>query len=386
MTDLTAAPSNCSALGILTGLHRLWLSTGVFTNNINTLLPALSQLHALRRLGFWSREPDLAPLEQLSELQGLTLGLHPDADLSVITCLHQLTFLQLFESSVVQRRQLSAMTGLCELRLLQVAGDRDPSYLVAMGALTKLAIGLDNLRVNWTGIGCMRSLRTLCLSKVHRDMDFRPLAGVTALRSLTIAGTATVSGQDMGRQRQLIALRIEVPAILDPMHLSHLTALGDLYLACQSMSVFGWLSQITNLRMLCLHTPMLRGLAPLSSLSRLESLSLMGQMMTSLHDLNGLSLRALSLTGCLQLMGVSNLHHIRQLQALSLINCARWATFGLSALTTLTYLSIDTTPLIYPLPLIIMTNLRLFDVRGTSFAIPANILRAQYPWLEIRQS
>ena len=393
-----AVPSDFSALGNLTGVHRLLLlgqSLQPLLVCDSTLLPALRELTSLRELcladssrsRMIAREPDLATLERMPHLQRLALGLHPDADLNSLTCLRQLTSLELCRASAAQQRQLSVLTGLRVLQGLQIGWNRDLSYLASMAALTELSLscyGVGDHGVNLAGLGSLQKLERLHWYGETDDLDLEPLSGLTALCSLTFLRTSISEVHFLRSLRQLTELHMEVVrGVLDPMQLSHLTALDSLHLNCLSITLSGWLSQLTNLRALCLRTHTLHGLAALSRLWQLKDLSLTDHHVTSLHDLADLNLQTLSLCECWQLRSLSPLRRMTRLRVLTLSCCILSAASGLSALTTLTNLSLHMTHMSEPETLSSLTNLCVLDVWDSPVHAIAQTFRAILPWVKV---
>lgn len=213
----------------MTRLHTLDLAFETTLGDISTV----ADLPALRVLRLGSVTGDLAPIGQCRRLTALALQSASLRDLSLFTPLSD--SLEGLTISGERLTDFSALSAFGRLRELSVYGS--PVSALPLHGLTELRtlnVGLPNL-TELPGLGDVTALLELSLAYSSRFPSLLPFAGMTGLRSLNVANLALLGDKD-----------------------------------------FDTIGRFNELRTLTLWDTKIRSLAPITSLSNLESLNVYG--------------------------------------------------------------------------------------------------------------
>ena len=268
LKDTTLTEADITTLQGMENLRRIYFDNVTVENNDLSWAAQLKNLTELTFHGF-SGEVDLAPVAGLTNLTELRIhstqnGAGSGAyvkDLSVLSGLTQLEYLELEAPVLESLDGLEDMSALEELRLTIGPGLRDIGALSGLTELTSLQISNNG---DYPYIRDLSPLSGLTQLKIlefwsYGIEDLAPLAGLTQLEELRIIGseaayttTAPLSG--------LTQLRVlSLPSMADPANYLDLSGLSNL----TELTEFSFYGGVTSY-------------APLKNLTKLQSLSLMG--------------------------------------------------------------------------------------------------------------
>jgi len=257
--EITYSPlsdPDLSALSGLTALKRLYVHDSrlyTFTLDLSPLAN-LTNLQGLD-LGLWNSSVlDISPLANLKKLQGLTLPLVESGDLSPLTELTALTSLSISDGRKEDAvpYDLSPLSALTELTYLSIGGGHFGEFydLSPLANLTRLEIlylpprvddisALSNLTSlfdlsvnnanNLTDISALEnltSLRRLSLQRCSKIYDITPLAGLVNLRYLDLTVTGVTNVQALAGMSEDLELRIDLFKIADTSPIQHIIDKG----------------------------------------------------------------------------------------------------------------------------------------------------------------
>ncbi|MDE2888406.1 MAG: hypothetical protein OXR72_09320 [Gemmatimonadota bacterium] len=192
---------------------------------------------------------DLSPLSGLTNLAYLDLYRNSISDISDLSGLTGLTDLFLNENSISNLSALSTLTNLARLGLSQ-NGISDISALSDLTGLFYLDL-FENSITNLSGLSTLTNLTWLFL-------DYNSISDISALSNLT----------------KLTRLGLEHNSISNVSALSNLTDLVNLVLWHNSISDISALSNLTGIKYLYLNQNNISGISALSNLTNLEILGL----------------------------------------------------------------------------------------------------------------
>ncbi len=255
LTRLSAPNSNISdltGLEVATGLTRLELGrefvsgSWVNSNEISDLSP-LSGLTNLTYLDLTSNSiSDISALSNLTNLTGLFLFSNSISDVSALSNLTNLTYLSLSRNSISDVSALSNLTNLTVLYLY----NNSISDVSALSNLTNLTVlYLDNNSIS----------------------DVSALSNLTNLTELGLRNNSISDVSALSNLTNLTVLYLDNNSISDVSALSNLTNLTVLYLYNNSISDVSALSNLTNLTRLYLDNNNISNIAPLAANTGLGS-------------------------------------------------------------------------------------------------------------------
>ena len=268
LRDTTLTEADIATLQGMKNLRRIYFDNVAVENNDLSWVAQMKNLTELTFHGF-STEVDLAPVAGLTNLTELRIhsthngtGAGVNAkDLSVLSGLTQLEYLELETPVLESLDGLEGMSGLEELRLTVGPGLRNIDALAGLTNLTALQISNNGdypyIR-DLSPLSGLTQLKTLEFWS-YGIGDLSPLAGLTQLEELRIFGseatyttTAPLSG--------LTRLRVlYLPSMADPANYLDLSGLSGM----TELTNFTAYGGVTSYE-------------PLANLTRLQSLSLMG--------------------------------------------------------------------------------------------------------------
>ena len=268
LKDTTLTEADITTLQGMENLRRIYFDNVAVENNDLSWAAQLKNLTELTFHGF-SGEVDLAPVAGLTNLTELRIHSTQNGagsgvyvkDLSVLSGLTQLEYLELEAPVLESLDGLEDMSALEELRLTIGPGLRDIGALSGLTELTSLQISNNGdypyIR-DLSPLSGLTQLKTLEFWSYGIE-DLGPLAGLTQLEELRIIGseaayttTAPLSG--------LTQLRVlSLPSMADPANYLDLSGLSNL----TELTEFSFYGGVTSY-------------APLKNLAKLQSLSLMG--------------------------------------------------------------------------------------------------------------
>ena len=268
LRDTTLTAADIAALQGMKNLRRIYFDNVAVENNDLSWAAQLKNLTELTFHGF-SGEVDLTPVAGLTNLTELRIHSTQNGagsgvyvkDLSVLSGLTQLEYLELEAPVLESLDGLEDMSALEELRLTIGPGLRDIGALSGLTELTSLQISNNGdypyIR-DLSPLSGLTQLKTLEFWSYGIE-DLGPLAGLTQLEELRIIGseaayttTAPLSG--------LTQLRVlSLPSMADPANYLDLSGLSNL----TELTEFSFYGGVTSY-------------APLKNLTKLQSLSLMG--------------------------------------------------------------------------------------------------------------
>ena len=268
LKDTTLTEADITTLQGMKNLRRIYFDNVAVENNDLSWAAQLKNLTELTFHGF-SGEVDLAPVAGLTNLTELRIHSTQNGagsgvyvkDLSVLSGLTQLEYLELEAPVLESLDGLEDMSALEELRLTIGPGLRDIGALSGLTELTSLQISNNGdypyIR-DLSPLSGLTQLKTLEFWSYGIE-DLGPLAGLTQLEELRIIGseaayttTAPLSG--------LTQLRVlSLPSMADPANYLDLSGLSNL----TELTEFSFYGGVTSY-------------APLKNLAKLQSLSLMG--------------------------------------------------------------------------------------------------------------
>ena len=268
LRDTTLTAADIATLQGMENLRRIYFDNVTVENNDLSWAAQLKNLTELTFHGF-SGEVDLAPVAGLTNLTELRIHSTQNGagsgvyvkDLSVLSGLTQLEYLELEAPVLESLDGLEDMSALEELRLTIGPGLRDIGALSGLTELTSLQIsnnGDDPYIRDLSPLSGLTQLKTLDF-RSNGIEDLSPLAGLTQLQDLHLMGseatyttTAPLSG--------LTQLRVlSLPSMADPANYLDLSGLSNL----TELTEFSFYGGVTSY-------------APLKNLTKLQSLSLMG--------------------------------------------------------------------------------------------------------------
>ena len=268
LKDTTLTEADITTLQGMKNLRRIYFDNVAVENNDLSWAAQLKNLTELTFHGF-SGEVDLAPVAGLTNLTELRIHSTQNGagsgvyvkDLSVLSGLTQLEYLELEAPVLESLDGLEDMSALEELRLTIGPGLRDIGALSGLTELTSLQIsnnGDDPYIRDLSPLSGLTQLKTLDF-RSNGIEDLSPLAGLTQLQDLHLMGseatyttTAPLSG--------LTQLRVlSLPSMADPANYLDLSGLSNL----TELTEFSFYGGVTSY-------------APLKNLTKLQSLSLMG--------------------------------------------------------------------------------------------------------------
>ena len=262
MLDLTELEARGKGIAALTGLEHAvnltalalgstWVHGGPHANPISDVSPlsALTQLTYLNLVG--TDVLDVSPLSALTQLTTLNLASTDVSDVSPLAGLTQLTALNLFNTAVSDVSPLAALTQLTWLHLIDTAVS-DVSLLANLTQLTELYLV-------YTAVS-----------------DVSPLANLTQLTWLDLWGTAVSDVSPLANLTQLEWLSLWDTAVSDVSPLANLTQLETLDLTGTAVSDVSPLANLTQLTELYLNHTAVSDVSPLVGLTQLRWLPLRG--------------------------------------------------------------------------------------------------------------
>jgi len=234
-----------------------------------------------------------------------------------------------------------AYTQRLSLRWCKTLSDLGP--LAGLSALTSLSIP-DGAQVSdLTPLATLTGLTSLTLCGFPELEDLRPLAGLTALSSLTLNSCPKLS--DLSPLAGLAALtRLDLsycPQLSDITALTALTAMTRLSVFSGSLTDITPLAGMTALTRLELRCRKLTDITPLAGMTALTSLNLQrGEHLTDLAPLAGMkALESLNLSSCERLTDLAPLAGLTSLTTLDLHGSVQISDLaplrGMKALTSL---------------------------------------------------
>ena len=225
---------------------------------------------------------DLTGLEFAIYLDGAYLLNNSISDISPLTGLTELQYLDLDINSV---SDISALAGLTNLIELCLVGNpiTDISALAGLTNLEKLSLGSDSIS-DISALAGLTNLKKLLLGS-DSISDISPLAELPHLEELSL-GSDSLS--DISPLAELINLtRLKLGGILgsDISPLARLTDLTELELGNNSISDISAVSSLTNLIVLVLENNRIEDLSPLMGLTNLTTLWLSDNSISDLSPL-----------------------------------------------------------------------------------------------------
>ena len=268
LKDTTLTEADIAALQGMENLRRIYFDNVTVENNDLSWAAQLKNLTELTFHGF-SGEVDLAPVAGLTNLTELRIHSTQNGagsgvyvkDLSVLSGLTQLEYLELEAPVLESLDGLEDMSALEELRLTIGPGLRDIGALSGLTELTSLQISNNGdypyIR-DLSPLSGLTQLKTLEFWSYGIE-DLAPLAGLTQLQELRFYGSEATytSTEPLSGLTQLRVLSL--PSMADPANYLDLSGLSNL----TELTEFSFYGGVTSY-------------APLKNLTKLQSLSLMG--------------------------------------------------------------------------------------------------------------
>ena len=341
--------SDLTGLEYATGLIRLDLGPERVDGRLgnSNAISDLSPLSGLTNLTYLnlggSNFTDLSSLSGFTNLSELLLSSNGITDVSPLSGLTNLRGLELFDNSLTD---VSPLSGLTNLRYLGL-GRNIVSDVSALSNLTNMTfLGLfDNLISDVVALSGMTNLTWLDLSN-NIISDITPLSGLINLESL-------------GLNRNTIS---------DITPLSGLINLESLGLNRNTISDFSPLSALTNLKILGLHNTTISDVSPLRGLTNLEDVNLTNNSISDVSPLRGLTNLTklyLNTNAISDLTPLNNLTNLTNLQIWS-NNISDFSP--LANLTNLVTLYLHRNPISDVSPLSGLTNLRTIGLNETAIS------------------
>ena len=268
LKDTTLTEADITTLQGMKNLRRIYFDNVAVENNDLSWAAQLKNLTELTFHGF-SGEVDLAPVAGLTNLTELRIHSTQNGagsgvyvkDLSVLSGLTQLEYLELEAPVLESLDGLEDMSALEELRLTIGPGLRDIGALSGLTELTSLQISNNG---DYPYIRDLSPLSGLTQLKAlefwsYGIEDLGPLAGLTQLEELRFFGSEATytSTEPLSGLTQLRVLSL--PSMADPANYLDLSGLSNL----TELTEFSFYGGVTSY-------------APLKNLTKLQSLSLMG--------------------------------------------------------------------------------------------------------------
>ena len=268
LKDTTLTEADITTLQGMENLRRIYFDNVTVENNDLSWAAQLKNLTELTFHGF-SGEVDLAPVAGLTNLTELRIHSTQNGagsgvyvkDLSVLSGLTQLEYLELEAPVLESLDGLEDMSALEELRLTIGPGLRDIGALSGLTELTSLQISNNGdypyIR-DLSPLSGLTQLKTLEFWSYGIE-DLAPLAGLTQLQELRFYGSEATytSTEPLSGLTQLRVLSL--PSMADPANYLDLSGLSNL----TELTEFSFYGGVTSY-------------APLKNLTKLQSLSLMG--------------------------------------------------------------------------------------------------------------
>ena len=268
LKDTTLTEADITTLQGMENLRRIYFDNVTVENNDLSWAAQLKNLTELTFHGF-SGEVDLAPVAGLTNLTELRIHSTQNGagsgvyvkDLSVLSGLTQLEYLELEAPVLESLDGLEDMSALEELRLTIGPGLRDIGALSGLTELTSLQISNNGdypyIR-DLSPLSGLTQLKTLEFWSYGIE-DLGPLAGLTQLEELRFFGSEATytSTEPLSGLTQLRVLSL--PSMADPANYLDLSGLSNL----TELTEFSFYGGVTSY-------------APLKNLTKLQSLSLMG--------------------------------------------------------------------------------------------------------------
>ena len=268
LKDTTLTEADIATLQGMENLRRIYFDNVTVENNDLSWAAQLKNLTELTFHGF-SGEVDLAPVAGLTNLTELRIHSTQNGagsgvyvkDLSVLSGLTQLEYLELEAPVLESLDGLEDMSALEELRLTIGPGLRDIGALSGLTELTSLQISNNGdypyIR-DLSPLSGLTQLKTLEFWSYGIE-DLAPLAGLTQLQELRFFGSEATytSTEPLSGLTQLRVLSL--PSMADPANYLDLSGLSNL----TELTEFSFYGGVTSY-------------APLKNLTKLQSLSLMG--------------------------------------------------------------------------------------------------------------
>ena len=268
LRDTTLTEADIATLQGMKNLRRIYFDNVAVENNDLSWAAQLKNLTELTFHGF-SGEVDLTPVAGLTNLTELRIHSTQNGagsgvyvkDLSVLSGLTQLEYLELEAPVLESLDGLEDMSALEELRLTIGPGLRDIGALSGLTELTSLQISNNG---DYPYIRDLSPLSGLTQLKAlefwsYGIEDLAPLAGLTQLQELRFFGSEATytSTEPLSGLTQLRVLSL--PSMADPANYLDLSGLSNL----TELTEFSFYGGVTSY-------------APLKNLTKLQSLSLMG--------------------------------------------------------------------------------------------------------------
>ena len=268
LKDTTLTEADITTLQGMENLRRIYFDNVTVENNDLSWAAQLKNLTELTFHGF-SGEVDLAPVAGLTNLTELRIHSTQNGagsgvyvkDLSVLSGLTQLEYLELEAPVLESLDGLEDMSALEELRLTIGPGLRDIGALSGLTELTSLQISNNGdypyIR-DLSPLSGLTQLKTLEFWSYGIE-DLGPLAGLTQLEELRFFGSEATytSTEPLSGLTQLRVLSLT--SMADPANYLDLSGLSNL----TELTEFSFYGGVTSY-------------APLKNLTKLQSLSLMG--------------------------------------------------------------------------------------------------------------
>ena len=298
--DPTAVLSDLSGLEHATNLTRLdildLMSETFDRSRIRLNLAPIADLINLTRVRLYYYDFDLTPLSGLTNLTWLDLWYNAIEDVSPLSGLTNLTRLRLTDNAIADVTPLAGLTNLTWLHLADNAIE-DVSALSGLTNLTELYLS-NNAIEDVSALSGLTNLTELYLSN-NAIEDIGPLAGLGNLQTFEFRGNPLLpftlipdSGLAAAVQnalglvsKHLITteavqglelLKARASNISDLTGLEHATNLIELDVADNQISDLTPIAQLTNLMVLDLADNSVASLTPLAQLTQLEALYLSG--------------------------------------------------------------------------------------------------------------
>ncbi len=262
-----------------------------------------------------------------------------------------------------------------EIKVVQEAflrGDHIPvgreqiADLSPLAALTSLqSLNLAGTQVaDLSPLAALTSLQSLDLR--HTQVaDLTPLASLASLQSLALFGTQVADLTPLASLTSLQELNLTCTRVADLTPLAALISLQSLDLLGTRVVDLTPLASLTSLQSLDLRGAQVADLSPLASLTSLRSLVLASSQVADLTPLAALtSLQSLDLASS-QVADLTPLAALTSLQDLNLTGTRVADLSPLAALTSLQSLGLSDTQVADLLPLASLTSLEVLDLKGT---------------------
>ncbi len=258
----------------------------IFQQKNITSLKGIEKFKNLKTL--WISGTQISDISVLSELTSLTwLDLYKNqiSDISTLSKLTSLTKLDLTDNQISDINVLSKLTSLTELEL-EYNKISDISALSDLTNLTVLA--LDNNQIsNISELSKLTNLTALNLS-YNQISDINVLSKLTSLTQLELWHNKISDISALSKLTSLTWLGLRYNQISDINALSELTSLTQLELGYNKISDISVLSGLTNLTLLDLFNNQISDINALSKLEKLTRLSLNGNKISDISPLSNL--------------------------------------------------------------------------------------------------